>query len=115
MSDKNTVEPAVEAAVSNVKTFELSESFVTGDGRTLNSISLRKGTVRDMRNAQRGAETNAEYEVNLITSLTVEKLTPEDLDNMDMNDYGDIQKWLSQRKSPRGWLLEWCGEIGTLV
>lgn len=99
VATETTAPEVAPTAAAKIKTFELSEPLVTGDGRTLTSISLRRGKVRDMRIAQRNAANNGEYEVNLIASLTVENLTPEDLDNMDMDDYGDIQQWFLKRKS----------------
>ena len=83
----------------NAKTFELREPITTGDGRTLTSITLRRGKVRDMRQAQRGTESSEEYELALIASLTAEKIVPEDLDDMDMDDYADIQDWFRKRKT----------------
>ena len=97
-----TEQLTANAVQSSTRTFFLSEPLTTGDGRVLMQLTLRKGTVKDMRTAQRDASTDIDYELNLFALLTVEKLTPEDLEGMDMDDYGVIQNWFRTRRNKRG-------------
>lgn len=56
------------------------------------TVTLRRGKARDVRKAQEIAGTDAaRAEMVLISLLTEEKLTPEDLDELDMADLQEVQ------------------------
>ncbi len=62
------------------------------DGRTVEQITLRRGTGKDIMSAQRQEpEDAARRELVLIALLTEEKLVPEDLEALDMADLAAVQ------------------------
>ena len=61
------------------------------DARNIPSITLRRPKVRDLKNAQRTGGGNAEQEIALLAAITEEHLTPEDMEELDMADYGTLQ------------------------
>ena len=65
--------------------------LTTGDGRTITEVSLRRPKVRDLKNAQRGGHGQADQEIALFAAITDERLTPEDMEELDMADYSRIQ------------------------
>ncbi len=55
-------------------------------------ISVRRPKVRDMKQAQsRFPDDAAGAELALISAITDQKLTPEDLEELDLADYGKVQ------------------------
>ncbi|MEX3555335.1 MAG: phage tail assembly protein [Burkholderia gladioli] len=65
--------------------------YTLADGRQLTSVTLRRPTVRDLKLAQRAGDASADHEIAMIASLAAEKLTPDDLEAMDLADYAEIQ------------------------
>jgi hypothetical protein len=63
----------------------------TGAGQTISELTLRRPKVSDMKKAQRGSTDPASQELALIASLTEEKLTPEDMEELDLADYAKLQ------------------------
>jgi hypothetical protein len=64
---------------------------------TITTLTLRRGTVRDLKAAQGQSQGNpAELELALIAQLTEEKLTIEDLEGMDLADYAEVQARFSE-------------------
>ena len=62
------------------------------DGRLVATITMRRPKVRDMKLAQKRGETTEERELVLFSSLCQPSLTPEDLEDMDLADYGQVQR-----------------------
>ncbi len=68
--------------------------FKTAEGKTLKSVTMRRPKVKDMRQASNGSPSPAEQEMVLFALLT--GLVPEDFDEMDMADYGQLQETFRQ-------------------
>ena len=63
------------------------------DGATINEISLRRPTVKDMRVARiTGGKDDAAQEINLIANLA--QITPDAVESLDMADFVKVQKAL---------------------
>lgn len=73
------------------ETVTLQYPLKLADGRNIASITLRRPKVRDLKNAQRTGGGNAEQEIALLAAITEEHLTPEDMEELDMADYGTLQ------------------------
>ena len=58
----------------------------------IKSVTLRRAKVRDLKEAQRGDKNEAEQEIALLSILSDEKLTPEDLEELDLADYAQLQQ-----------------------
>lgn len=66
---------------------------ITLDGATINEISLRRPTVKDMRVARiTGGKDDAAQEINLIANLA--QITPDAVESLDMADFVKVQKAL---------------------
>jgi hypothetical protein len=68
------------------------------------TITLRRGKAKDMMAAQRLESDAARSEILLISMLTQEKVTAEDLEELDMADLAEVQavfQGLFIRKSSR--------------
>jgi hypothetical protein len=59
------------------------------DGATVNEISLRRPTVKDMRVARTSGKSDADQEVSLIANLA--QIAPADVDNLDIADFVKVQ------------------------
>lgn len=58
----------------------------------IETITLRRGIVRDLRMAQRAAEgVAADVDLWLVTRLAHESLTFEDVDGLDLADWSEVQ------------------------
>jgi hypothetical protein len=67
---------------------------ITVDGATVNEISLRRPTVKDMRVARiTGGKDDAAQEINLIANLA--QITPDAVESFDMADFVNVQKALA--------------------
>jgi hypothetical protein len=55
------------------------------------SITFRRGKAKDMMAAQRIEPDTARRELVLMSMLAEEKLTPEDLEELDLADLADVQ------------------------
>jgi hypothetical protein len=58
----------------------------------MKSINLRRPKVRDLKEVQKLGLSDAEQELMLLARLTEEKLTPEDLEELDLADYAELQR-----------------------
>ena len=58
----------------------------------LKTVTLRRAKVRDLKESQRGNASEAEQELRLVASLAQENLTPEDLEELDLADYAEVQR-----------------------
>lgn len=75
----------------STKTIELKFPIKTPAGE-LTAISLRRPKVRDMKRAQQQYPNDqAGAELALIAAITEQALTPEDLEELDLADYGAVQ------------------------
>ena len=63
------------------------------DGVTINEISLRRPTVKDMRVARITGKDDAAQEINLIANLA--QITTEAVESIDMADFVKVQKALA--------------------
>ena len=67
---------------------------ISVDGATINEISLRRPTVKDMRVARvTGGKDDAAQEINLIANLA--QITPDAVESLDMADFVTVQKALA--------------------
>jgi hypothetical protein len=69
----------------------LKHPFKAATGE-VKSISLRRPKVRDLKDVQKLGLADAEQELMLLARLTEEKLTPEDLEELDLADYAELQR-----------------------
>lgn len=75
-----------------METIVLEYPFKLADGRELKQVSLRRPKVRELKAAQRAGTGADDHELALIALLSEEKLTPEDLEEMDLADYSVVQQ-----------------------
>ena len=73
------------------ETVTLQYPIKLADGRSVSALTLRRPKVRDLKNAQRNGGGNADQEIALLAAITEEHLTPEDMEELDMADYGSVQ------------------------
>ena len=60
------------------------------DGQTVNKIEMRRPRVKDMRSADKVDGSDADREIRLFAVLS--HINPEDLDELDLADYQQLQK-----------------------
>ncbi len=72
-------------------TLQLKHAIKLADGSMLQTITLRRPKVRDLKEAQRLAQSDEEREMALVALLSEEKLTPEDVEELDLADYAQVQ------------------------
>ena len=73
---------------------------VTRDGiNPLTALTLRRPKVKDLRMMAAHPGTDADKEVSMIAALA--SLVPEDLNDLDAEDYGKCQEFLSDCLRPR--------------
>lgn len=72
-------------------TIQLQYPVKLASGKNLAEIHLRRPKVRDLKSAQKLEDADMQ-ELTLIASLTSEKLTTEDLEELDLADYAKIQQ-----------------------
>lgn len=70
---------------------ELKFPLKLADGREVKSINLRAATVKDLKTAQRMAETKEDVDTCLISVLADEKLTNEDVEGLALADWAAVQ------------------------
>lgn len=70
---------------------ELKHPIKLADGRELTTISLRDATVKDLKLAQRMAQTKEDVDTCLIAVLADEKLTNEDVEGLALSDWAAVQ------------------------
>ncbi len=66
---------------------------VKGNGRLINEVTLRRPKVGDQLAAEDSTENKSRVEVNLVANLS--GLTPAEVSEIDLADYGEIQKVLA--------------------
>lgn len=63
---------------------------VSVDGAEVNSLSLRRPTVRDMLAADKAAGSEAEKEIRMFSNLC--EVTPSVIESLDLADYTRLQE-----------------------
>ena len=79
-----------EAVPQGMVRITLDTPLSTPNG-VISTITLRRGKARDMMTAQRMEKDPARGEMLLISMLTQEKVTLEDLEELDMADLAEVQ------------------------
>lgn len=67
----------------------LTFPITLGTGETLDTLSVRRAKVKDIRKMNEH-KNDADKEIHLLSALT--GLVPEDLDNLDISDYAKLQE-----------------------
>lgn len=70
---------------------ELKTPIKTPSGE-VKTITLRRAKVRDLKEVQRLGLSDADQELMLLARLSEEKLTPEDMEELDLADYAEVQR-----------------------
>ena len=70
--------------------YTLQFPFTSAAGDVINTLQLRRLKVKDMRNARRISEKPEEWDEPLMAAMT--GLVPEDLAEMDMQEYQTMKK-----------------------
>ena len=70
-------------------TISLNYPITLGTGETLDTLSVRRAKVKDIRKMNEH-KNDADKEMHLLSALT--GLVPEDLDNLDISDYAKLQE-----------------------
>ncbi|EAA7945708.1 TPA: phage tail assembly protein [Escherichia coli] len=75
-------------------TFKLSYPFTTAAGTRVEQVELKRLTVKDLKQVRKISKDPADWDEPLIARST--GILPEDLDNMDLADYMELQKRFQQ-------------------
>ncbi|HHH0265807.1 phage tail assembly protein [Citrobacter freundii] len=70
--------------------FTLTHPFTTASGVRVEKIELKRLTVKDLKQVRKISKDPADWDEPLIARST--GILPEDLDNMDLADYLQLQK-----------------------
>ncbi|EBA5980193.1 phage tail assembly protein [Salmonella enterica] len=70
--------------------FTLTHPFTTASGVRVEQIELKRLTVKDLKQVRKISKDPADWDEPLIARST--GILPEDLDNMDLADYLQLQK-----------------------
>jgi len=70
---------------------ELKTPIKTPNGE-VKTITLRRAKVRDLKEVQRLGLSDADQELMLLARLSEEKLAPEDMEELDLADYAEVQR-----------------------
>lgn len=70
-------------------TITLTFPITLGTGETLDTLSVRRAKVKDIRKMSEH-KNDVDKEMHLLSALT--GLVPEDLDNLDISDYAKLQE-----------------------
>lgn len=70
---------------------ELKNPIKTPNGE-VKTITLRRAKVRDLKEVQRLGLPDADQELMLLARLSEEKLAPEDMEELDLADYAEVQR-----------------------
>ncbi len=82
---------AKTTGIKNPLCVELGIPLMTPSGK-VETVTLRRGKAKDMLNAQRIEPDEARRELTLISILSEEKLTVEDLEELDLADMSAVQE-----------------------
>ncbi len=89
--------------------------FALANGTTLYKITLRRPKVRDLKNADKRGGTAAERELVLFSMLCTPALVPEDMEEMDLADYGQVQRRFQAMVADPGVSVGGLGAAGPVV
>ena len=81
-------------------TFKLSYPFTTAAGTRIELVELKRLTVKDLKQVRKISKNPADWDEPLIARST--GLLPEDLDNMDLADYLQLQLITGMGESNQG-------------
>lgn len=70
------------------QTIQLDYPITLADGKTLDTLSVRRVTVGDMRSVAH-LKTDVEQEIAMVAKVS--GLVPEDIDLLDLSDYKKVQ------------------------
>lgn len=74
---------------------KLKYPFTNGKGETIDTITFRRGFVKDLKLAQRNAAGNADdVDLWLTVILSKEDIVYEDVERLDLADWADVQACL---------------------
>lgn len=90
MTQVQTTQSSQAAAASANEPIELDYPITKADGTKVNSVTLRRATVKDLRRMKDFGADPADQELGLIARLA--GMVPEDLDLIDASDYAKLQK-----------------------
>lgn len=79
---------------SEAELFILKYPFTTAAGESIPQLTLKRLTVKDLKQVKKIHKDPNDWDEPLISRST--GLLPEDLDNMDLADYLDLQKRFQQ-------------------
>lgn len=87
----------IREQIGITRTMQLNVPVHLADGRELQQLTLRRAKVGDLR-AVAHYDNEAEQEIALMARLA--GLVPEDLEELDLSDYAQLQEWfrLCQQK-----------------
>ncbi|MDG2958878.1 MULTISPECIES: phage tail assembly protein [Pasteurellaceae] len=71
------------------RTIQLDYPIKDGEGNTVTELKMRRAKAKDMRRMSE-KKTEAEQEIFMFAQLV--GLVPEDIDELDIADYGKLQK-----------------------
>lgn len=80
-----------QEAPKNPLCVELAFPLMTPSGE-IKTVTFRRGKAKDMVAAQRIESDSARRELVLMSILSEEKLTPEDLEELDLADMAEVQE-----------------------
>lgn len=66
---------------------------IKASGSEVSTVSLRKPKVRDIKNSRKGTDGEVEAEIKLISILS-DSLTPDEVEELDWQDYKELQEVL---------------------
>lgn len=102
----------MEKADSNTVEIALKHPVTLPTGARLDRVTVRRPKVRDMKNAQKRGGSAEERELVLFSAICEPALTPEDFEEMDLEDYGQIQRTFRRMLGGRGEPLGGGGAAG---
>ncbi|HHE6157119.1 TPA: phage tail assembly protein [Citrobacter freundii] len=74
--------------------FLLTYPFTTAAGARVEQVEMKRLTVKDLKQVRKTSKDPADWDEPLIARST--GILPEDLDNMDLADYMELQKRFQQ-------------------
>lgn len=74
--------------------FLLTYPFTTAAGTRVEQVEMKRLTVKDLKQVRKASKDPADWDEPLIARST--GILPEDLDNMDLADYMELQKRFQQ-------------------
>lgn len=76
--------------------FKLAVPLKLASGKELTEVNLRRPKVRDLKQVQRAHSEAVDQQVALLALASEEQLVPEDIDDMDLGDYMQINTFFQR-------------------